>query len=104
MIFQCHIAKLKPSAAVYGRAGGVSLSTTSSLDVHWDPFHHHQQQLFLNVGLSGIQSVRSRNEQKFRCRNQFGSEIRGPSPVPEDTGCRNADAGGIDLNADELLC
>jgi hypothetical protein len=61
-----------------------------------------------NVGLSGIQSVRYRNEQKCRCRNQSGTEIRGPSSVPEcsgtgDTGCRNADAGGIDLDADAQL-
>jgi hypothetical protein len=36
---------------------------------------------FLNDGLSGI-----RNGQKFRCRNQSGTGIRGPSPVPECSG------------------
>ncbi len=54
-----------------------------------------------NVGLSDIHSVRYRYEQKCRCLNQSGTGIRGPSPVPHwDTGCRNADAGGIDLDAD----
>jgi hypothetical protein len=38
---------------------------------------------FLNAGLSGIRSVRYRNEQECRCRNRSGTGIRGPSPVPE---------------------
>jgi hypothetical protein len=41
---------------------------------------------FRNVGLSGIQSVRYRNEQKCRCRNQSGTEIRAPGPVTECSG------------------
>ncbi len=32
---------------------------------------------------SSILSVRYLNDQKCRCRNQFSTEIRGPSPVPE---------------------
>ncbi len=36
--------------------------------------------------MSGIQSGRYRNEQKYRCRNQSGSGKRGPSPVPECSG------------------
>ncbi len=39
-----------------------------------------------NVGLSGIQSVRYRNEQRFRCQNKSCTGIRGPSPVPECSG------------------
>ena len=45
----------------------------------------------------------------YICRNQPGTGIRGPSPVPEcsgpdgDFGCRNAYAGGISLDADTQL-
>ncbi len=65
------------------------------------PFHHHQQQAVWtcrvypffkcrNVGLSGVQSVRYRYEQKCWCRNQSGAEIREPSLVQKcsDTGLR----------------
>jgi hypothetical protein len=41
-----------------------------------------------NVGLSGIQSVWYRNEQKCLCRNKSGTGIRGPSPVQECSGTR----------------
>ncbi len=40
------------------------------------PSHHHHQQLFYNIGLSGIQSVRNSNEQKYRCRNQSGKNVK----------------------------
>ncbi len=68
---------------------GVLLSTSCSLDVHWVSLSPRKTTSFFNcrnVGLSGIQSVRYWNEQKFRCRKQSGSEIRGPSPVPEWSG------------------
>jgi hypothetical protein len=81
---------------------GVSLSTASSMDVQCVTIFKCR-----NVGLSGIQSVRYRNKQKCRYRNQSGTGIRGPCPVPECSGtelrCRNADAGGIDLDADAQL-
>jgi hypothetical protein len=60
-----------------------------------------------NARLSGIQSVRYRNEKKFRCQNQSGTGLRDPvrfrnAPVPEwITGCQNANGGGIDLDADD---
>jgi hypothetical protein len=41
-----------------------------------------------NVGLSGIQSFRYRNEQKRQCRNLSGTGIRGSSPVPKCSGTR----------------
>ncbi len=41
---------------------------------------------FRNVGLSCILSVRYRNELKCRCWDQFGTGIRGPSPVPKCCG------------------
>jgi hypothetical protein len=40
---QYHIARITPSAGVYGRAG-VSVSTTFSLDVHWVTFFAKHQQ------------------------------------------------------------
>jgi hypothetical protein len=61
---------------------GVSPTTTCSFDVLGFPYTtHHQQQLFsMPECRTGIQSVRYRSEQKFRCRNQY------PSPVPECSG------------------
>jgi hypothetical protein len=104
MIFQYHIARITPSAAVYGRAGCISshyLQFGRALGI---PFTTTNTNSFIkcrNVGLFGIQSVRYRNEQKFRCRNQSGTRMRGPCPVPDgDTGCRIADAGGFDLDAE----
>ncbi len=48
MIFQYHIARITPSAAVYGRAG-VSLSTTCSLDVHWVPFSPCSMNIYIYI-------------------------------------------------------
>jgi hypothetical protein len=86
----------------------VSLSTICSLDVHWVSLHNYfdvQGVPFSkcrNAGLSGIQSVRNRNEQKCRCRNQsgtgmlrYGTEIYSALiPIP----------AAIDLDADAQLC
>ncbi len=63
-----------------------------------------------NVGLSGLLSVRCQTEQKCQNRNQSGTGIGDTvwnrnAPVPDwNTVCRNADAGGIDLDADAQLC
>ncbi len=92
IIFQYYIARITPSAAVYRRAGCITFHySTCSVDVHWVmgiPFTTTNNSFFKcrNVRLSGIQSVRYRNEQKFRCRHQFVTKIRGPSPVPECSG------------------
>ncbi len=134
LFFSIKTINKKLSAAVYGRVGcitfhymqfgralGIPISTANT-SKHFRsqqygtaeciPFQQRQYgragniPFFKcrNVGLSGIQSVRYRNEQKCRCRNKSGTEIRGPSPVPDwNTGCRNADAGGIDLDADAQL-
>jgi surface antigen len=52
--------------------------------------------------------VRYQNEHLCRCRNESHTAIRGPSSVPECSGtglrCRNADTGGIGLDADAQLC
>ncbi len=72
MIFHYHIAIITPSAAVYERAGcstfhylqlgvGIPFTTTTNSFFIWR-----------NVRLSGIQSVRYRNELKFPCLNQSG--------------------------------
>jgi hypothetical protein len=64
----------------YGRVWcTVSLSTANRMDVQGVP-------LFKMPHLSGILSVRYRNEQKCRCRSRSGTGIRGPSPVPECSG------------------
>ncbi len=83
MIFQYHIERITPSAAVYGRAGCIHFhsqqygrAVCSTHTVY--PFFKCR-----NVGLSGIQSVRCRNEQKCGYRKQSSTGIRGPSPVPE---------------------
>jgi hypothetical protein len=112
MIFQHHIARITPSAAFYGSAGCITFHYLQFGRELGIPFTTTTNSFFKcrNVGLSGIQSGRFRNEQKFRCRNQSGTGIRGPvdyrnALVPDlDTGCRNADAGGIDLDADVKLC
>jgi hypothetical protein len=79
MIFQYHIARITPSVAVYGGAGCITfhyLQFESALGI---PFTTTNNRFVKcrNVGLSGIQSVRYRNEQHFRCRcrcrNQFGT-------------------------------
>ncbi len=51
-----------------------------------------------NAGLSGIRSVRYRNEQECRCRNRSGAGIRGPSPVPECSGT------GLKYHMSECRC
>jgi hypothetical protein len=53
MIFQCHTARITPSAAVYGRVGCItlSLSTTCSLDVNWVSLSPPKT-AFLNAGMS----------------------------------------------------
>ncbi len=56
----------------FGRALGVPFTTTTN------SFFKCRK-----VGLFGIQSVRYRNEQKFRYWNQSDRGIRGPSPVPD---------------------
>jgi hypothetical protein len=58
----------------------------------------HKLFLMRNAGLSGIRSVRYRNEQKYHCRNQYGTEIKVPAP-DSHAGCRNADANGIGFDA-----
>jgi hypothetical protein len=111
MIFQYQIARITPSAAVYGRAGCITFHYLQFGRALGIPFTTTNNSFFKcrNVGLSVIQSVRYRNEQKLRCRNQSGTGIRGQSLVTKcsGTGCRNADAGGISLDADAqlyLLC
>ncbi len=59
----------------------VSQSIVCSVGVQGVRFYQYR-----NAGLSGIWSVRYRNEQKCGCRNQSGTGIRGPSPVPECSG------------------
>jgi hypothetical protein len=88
---------------------GVFLSTASSIDVlgGCTVFYHQKCEraspllavwacrvyvsLFLNVGLSGIRSVRYRNKQKCRRQIQSGTGKRGPSQVPECSGTRLRD-------------
>ncbi len=48
-------------------------TTNSNIDVHGGPLFFKCR----NVGLSGNQSVRYRNDQKCRCRNRSGAGIRG---------------------------
>ncbi len=48
MIFQYHIARITPSAGVYGRAG-VSVSTTCSLDVYWVPFSPCSMNIYIYI-------------------------------------------------------
>ncbi len=87
-IFQHHKALITPAVAVYGRGvydDHFPLASVCSVDVRGKQYR--------NVGLSGLKSVRYRNEQKRRCRDQSGTRIRKPSPlrivpVPAwDTGC-----------------
>ncbi len=67
MIFQCHtyIARIRPSAAVYGRAGCITFHYLQLRRALGIPFTITNNSCFKcrNVGLSGIQSVRYRNEQ-----------------------------------------
>jgi hypothetical protein len=63
----------------YGRALCTCLSTISSMAVHHRTVFVQRRK----AGLSGIRSVRFRNEKECRCLNQSDTGIRGPSPVPE---------------------
>ncbi len=96
IIFQYHKARITQLADVYGRSGCITFHYLQFERALGIPFTTNNSFFKCrNVGLSGIQSVRYRNEQKFRCQN---------APVPDwDTGSRNADAGGIDLDADAQL-
>jgi hypothetical protein len=60
---------------------GIPFTTTNTMDVRVYPFFKCRY-----VGLPGIQSVRYRNELKCGCRNQSGTGIRGPTPVPKCSG------------------
>ncbi len=90
LIFQHQVARITPSAAVYGRAGCITFHYQQFGVVHWVmasllPPPTTAFYKCWNVGLSGIQSVRYRKEQKFRCLNQSG--IKGTqSAVPEWSG------------------
>ncbi len=106
MNFQYQIIRIIPSAAIYGRAGCITFHTLQFGRALGIPFNTTNNSFFKcqNDGLTGIQLVWYWNEQKFRCRNQSGSRIRGPSPVPDwDSDCQNADAFGIDLDAEARL-
>jgi hypothetical protein len=90
---------------------GAPLSTARNIELYGCsgciPFHHQQYEragcipfhrfqcgrrvyVFLHAGLSGIRSVRYRNEQKMPILEppvtQSGTGIRGTSPVPEYSG------------------
>ena len=77
--FQYHITRIKPSAAVYGRAECISFHYLQFGRALGIPFHHHQQ-LF---SMRECRTVRYRYEQKFRCRNQSGTGIMGSNPVSD---------------------
>ncbi len=82
MIFQYHIARITSSAAVYGRAGCTP---------------------FLNSGMS-VCLASSHSGTKMNNNVDAGTSPVRNAPGPDwDTGCRNADAGGIDLDADAQL-
>ncbi len=76
MIFQNHIARITQSAAAYGRAGCITFHYLQFGPALGFPFTTTNNSFFKcrNVGLSGIQSVRYRNEQNSDNRT---------SPVPE---------------------
>jgi hypothetical protein len=76
MIFQYHIAKITPSAAVYGLAG-CTLSTTCSLDVHWVSLSPPPTTAFLNAGMSDCPA----SSQSSTGMNK--NSDAGTSPVPE---------------------
>ncbi len=57
--------------------------TAGCLPLYCQEYGHAGCNPFLNAGLSGIQSVRYGNKQKFRCRNQSSTGIRGPCLVAE---------------------
>ncbi len=79
------MARITPSAAVYVHAGCITFHYLQFGLALGIPLATTNKSFFKcrNVGLSGIQSVRYRNEQKFRCWNHSGTGIRIPSPVPE---------------------
>jgi hypothetical protein len=96
-------------------AEGIPFTITCSMDVQALPFQPHMERAgcknLMNAGgLSGVRSVRYRNEQKHWCRNQDEKTQSGTyrfrnAPVPDwDTECRNADDGGNCLDADAQLC
>ena len=116
MIFLISNSKKTPSAAVFGRAGCITvhylqfgcvlcipftITKTISMDV---------QGTFLNARMSNCPASNQsdRTEQKCWCRNQSGNVIRGPSQVPECSAnrlwyrCRYADASGIILDPWQL--
>jgi hypothetical protein len=65
---------------------GVSLSTTISMDVQGVCIPFHLCRMFLicrNAGLTGIRSVRCRNEKKILLTEPVLCQIRGSSPVQE---------------------
>jgi hypothetical protein len=96
-------------AASSGRAGCISLFTASSIDVQvrmypsLPSFNVFKCQ---NVGLSGMRSVRYRNDLKYRCREQSGTGTKGPQSNTglrcRMPGCRFR--GGIDLDTCAQLC
>jgi hypothetical protein len=81
--FSHHIALTKPAAAVYRRAGYITFHYLFCFQCRLAGCTFYR---WRNVGLSGISSVRYRNEQKRWCQKQSGTGIRGPSPVPECSG------------------
>jgi hypothetical protein len=65
----------------------------------------HLPTVFANAGmLSSIWSVRYWNENNADVGTSPLTELGDPVQYPTDVGCRNADAGGISLDADAELC
>jgi hypothetical protein len=82
------MARITPSAAVYGRAGCITFQYLQFGRALGIPFTTTTNRFFKcrNVGLSGIQSVRYRNEQKLRCRNQSGTGMLRYRTEKQDAG------------------
>ncbi len=112
MICQYHKARITPSAAVYGRAGCITfhyLQFERALSI---PFITTHNSFFKMPECRTVRHIISPVPEwtKISMPEPVQYRNKGPSPVPEwsvlewDTGCQNADAGGIDLDADAQLC
>ncbi len=98
LIFQYHITRITPSAPVYGRAGCIHFHSQQCGRAGCTPFLMPECRTVRHPVGSVPEWAKMPIPEPVRHRN---------ATVPDwrdwHTGCRNADAGGIDLDADAQL-
>ncbi len=110
MIFDCHVARITPSAAVYGRAGCITFHYLQFGRTLGIPFTTTNNS-FLHAGMSdcpapsqcGTGMNKYLMPEPVRYRNKGTQSGTGMLRYRTEIQVPEADAGGIDLDADAQL-